>query len=71
MGVYAPLTGMIGTLQACEGLKLLGDFGTAASGRLLMIDSLTLALSTVRIAKDPACTVCAGGRPPVLPPPCA
>lgn len=71
MGVYAPLTGIIGTFQANEGLKLLGNFGTAASGRLLMIDSLTLALSTVRIAKDPACTVCAGGRPPVLPPPCA
>ncbi|MGE0315470.1 MAG: ThiF family adenylyltransferase [Lautropia sp.] len=58
MGVYAPLTGVVGTMQAAEALKLLGGFGAPAVGRLLMIDALTLAIDRVRVPRDPGCPVC-------------
>ena len=58
MGVFAPLTGIVGTLQAAEALKILGNFGTIADSRLLLIDALTLSINSVRVQKDPACSVC-------------
>jgi molybdopterin/thiamine biosynthesis adenylyltransferase len=58
MGVFAPLTGMIGTLQAMEAIKILCGAGDAASGRLVMFDAKTLEWRSVQIRKDPACGVC-------------
>jgi adenylyltransferase/sulfurtransferase len=62
MGVFAPLTGIVGTMQAAEALKLVAGEGTelgeSMHARLLMIDALTMHLHTVRIARDPACVVC-------------
>jgi molybdopterin/thiamine biosynthesis adenylyltransferase len=58
MGVFAPLTGIIGTMQAAEALKLVGGAGSAATGRLLMLDALSLDIRTVRFERDPHCTVC-------------
>ncbi len=58
MGVYAPLTGIVGTMQAAEALKLLGGFGTPAVGQLLLIDALTLAIERIRVPRDPGCPVC-------------
>jgi molybdopterin/thiamine biosynthesis adenylyltransferase len=59
MGVFAPLTGIIGTLQAAEALKLLAGAGDTLKGRLLILDALAMQWRTVRLAKDPACAVCA------------
>jgi molybdopterin/thiamine biosynthesis adenylyltransferase len=58
MGVFAPLTGMIGTLQAMEAIKFLCGAGDPASGRLVMFDAKTLEWRSVQIRKDPACGVC-------------
>ncbi len=58
MGVFAPLTGIVGTMQAAEALKLVGGFGTPATGRLLLIDSRTLQIDSVTLARDPHCPVC-------------
>ena len=58
MGVFAPLTGMLGALQAAEALKLLVGIDGGLSGRLLRIDALTLETRIARIARDPACAVC-------------
>jgi molybdopterin-synthase adenylyltransferase len=60
MGVFAPITGIIGTIQAAEALKLLAVAGEVLSGRLLLVDALTMQLRTVRLAKDPACAACSG-----------
>jgi molybdopterin/thiamine biosynthesis adenylyltransferase len=60
MGVFAPITGIIGTIQAAEALKLLAVAGEVMSGRLLLVDALTMQLRTVRLAKDPACAACSG-----------
>ena len=59
MGVFAPLVGIIGSMQAAEALKLLSGAGEPAVGRLLMLDGLTMEWNEIRIARDPNCPVCA------------
>lgn len=60
MGVLAPLTGAVGSLQAVEAIKLIAGVGESLSGRLLMFDALRAEWRSVRVRKDPACAVCAG-----------
>ena len=62
MGVFAPITGIVGTVQAAEALKLLAGIGETLAGRLLLIDALTMQLRTVRLSQDAACLVCGGAR---------
>ena len=58
MGVFAPLVGIIGTMQAAEALKILSGMGSKLSGRLLMLDGRAMAWSDIRLQRDPACPVC-------------
>ena len=58
MGVFAPLVGIIGAMQAAEALKLLAGIGTSLNGRLLLLDALAMEWRTVRLKRDPACAVC-------------
>ena len=58
MGVFAPLTGIIGATQAAEALKLLAGAGEPLCGRLLLLDALRMEWRSIRLKKDPACTVC-------------
>ena len=58
MGVFAPLVGVIGSLQASEALKLLLDFGTTLNGKLLLIDALHSGLRTIKLSRDTNCDVC-------------
>ncbi len=60
MGVFAPVTGIIGTVQAAEALKLAAGIGTGLSGRLLILDALAMQWHSVRVPRDPQCPVCAG-----------
>jgi molybdopterin-synthase adenylyltransferase len=58
-GVFAPLTGIIGTIQAAEALKLLAGAGETLKGRLLILDALSMQWRTVKLVKDLACGACA------------
>lgn len=58
MGVFAPLVGIVGTLQAAEALKILSGLGSRLTGRLLMIDGRELAFHEIALKRDPACPVC-------------
>jgi molybdopterin/thiamine biosynthesis adenylyltransferase len=58
MGVFAPLTGIIGCTQAAEALKILIGFGETLSGRLLLLDGLTMRWRSVILNKDPSCPLC-------------
>jgi molybdopterin/thiamine biosynthesis adenylyltransferase len=58
LGVFAPLVGIIGTLQAAEALKLLSGAGTPLTGRMLMLDGRRMEFSEVRMPRNPACPVC-------------
>ena len=59
MGVFAPLVGIIGAMQAAEAIRLLTGIGTALTGRLLMLDARNMAWQSVKFKRDPACAVCA------------
>jgi adenylyltransferase/sulfurtransferase len=58
MGVFAPLVGIIGSIQAAEALKLIMGIGEPLQGRLLLLDALTMQIRTVKLSRDPACKVC-------------
>ena len=62
MGVFAPLVGIVGTLQAAEALKLLCGIGTSLSGRLLMIDTRRAEFSEIRLQRQADCSVCGPDR---------
>jgi molybdopterin/thiamine biosynthesis adenylyltransferase len=62
MGVFAPLVGIIGAMQAAEALRLLAGVGTSLAGRLQMLDGRGMEWSEMRVRRDPACRVC-GSRP--------
>jgi adenylyltransferase/sulfurtransferase len=60
MGVFAPLVGIIGAMQAAEALKILIGTGETMSGRLLLLDALSMDVRNVKLQRDPGCAVCAG-----------
>ena len=62
MGVFAPLVGIIGSMQAAEALKLLGGAGQPLTGRLLMVDGRAMEFTQVQIARRADCSVC-GAKP--------
>lgn len=57
-GVFAPLVGAVGSIQAMEALKLLMGAGTSLSGKLLLYDALNAEWRSLRLKKDPGCEVC-------------
>jgi len=63
MGVFAPLVGVVGSLQAAEALKLVAGAGETIANRLLLYDALAAEWRSVRLTRDPACPVC-GPRGP-------
>ena len=62
MGVFAPLVGIIGTVQAAEALKLLCGIGEALTGRLLMLDGRSMAWHEMKLTKNSACAACGSGE---------
>jgi molybdopterin/thiamine biosynthesis adenylyltransferase len=59
MGVFAPLVGIVGSVQAAEALKLLAGVGRSLAGRLLMLDARALEWTELRVARQTDCPVCA------------
>jgi molybdopterin/thiamine biosynthesis adenylyltransferase len=62
MGVFAPLVGVIGTMQAMEAIKLVAGIGETLAGRLQLFDALGSRWHEVRLARDPHCAVCGVAR---------
>ncbi len=60
MGVFAPLVGIIGSMQAAEALKLLSGAGRPLTGRLLMLDGRAMEFTEINIARQAGCPVCGG-----------
>lgn len=59
MGVFSPLVGIIGCVQAAEAIKLLLNIGESLNGRLLLLNGLTMEWRSIKLNKDPACEICA------------
>jgi molybdopterin-synthase adenylyltransferase len=66
MGVFAPLVGIIGSLQATQALKLLGQIGPSLAGRLQLLNGLTLQWTDIQTSRALDCAVCANR--PLSPP---
>ncbi|WP_066702320.1 HesA/MoeB/ThiF family protein [Curvibacter delicatus] len=58
MGVFAPLVGIVGAVQAAEALKLLSQTGSSLAGRLLMLDGRHMEWTEMQLPRAPACPVC-------------
>jgi adenylyltransferase/sulfurtransferase len=63
MGVFAPLVGIIGSIQAAEALKVIMAVGEPLQGKVLLLDALTMQTRTVKLSKEPACKVCSARAP--------
>ena len=57
-GVIAPITGIVGSIQALEAMKLIIEVGETLTGRLLLIDGLTMNIKTMRFKKNAGCPTC-------------
>jgi adenylyltransferase/sulfurtransferase len=60
MGVFAPLTGMIGSLQAGETIRLLVGLPSPLAGSLVLFDANEVEWQKIKLPKDAGCKVCAG-----------
>jgi molybdopterin-synthase adenylyltransferase len=58
LGVFAPLVGIVGSLQAAEALKLLAGIGPSLAGRLQMLDARSMEWTEIRTPRNHACSVC-------------
>jgi molybdopterin/thiamine biosynthesis adenylyltransferase len=59
MGVFAPLVGVVGAMQAAEALKLLMGVGASLAGRLMMLDGLHMEWTSIGVGRNGDCPVCA------------
>jgi adenylyltransferase/sulfurtransferase len=57
-GILAPVVGILGSMQALEAIKLICNIGNTLQNRLLIFDALALQWRTMKLNKDPNCTVC-------------
>ncbi|MDD1630431.1 MAG: molybdopterin-synthase adenylyltransferase MoeB [Methylococcaceae bacterium] len=57
-GVIAPITGIVGSIQALEAMKLIMGIGETLTGRLLLLDGLTMEWNTMKLRKNPMCPTC-------------
>ncbi len=63
-GVLGALTGLVGSIQATEALKLVLGIGESLSSRLLLIDALSMSFREVKLKRNPSCPLC-GDEPSV------
>ena len=63
MGVFAPLVGVIGAMQAAEALKIIMQVGVSLAGRLLLLDGRAMEWTSICVARNPACPVCSTREP--------
>lgn len=61
-GVFAPLVGILGCMQAAEALKIVGGFGEPLIDRLLMVDARTMTWRQMTYKRDEQCPSCSGEK---------
>lgn len=57
-GIMAPMVGIIGAMQAMEAIKVVANFGKPMTGKVLLVDGLTLSFQQMKLPKLPSCSVC-------------
>lgn len=61
-GVFSPLTGVIGVIQAAEAVKIAAGIGPGLARRLLLADLLSMDFTIFACEKHADCPVCGGAR---------
>lgn len=57
-GIMAPVVGIIGAVQALETIKVVANMGQTISGKLLMLDAMSMSWREMKLPKQPQCSVC-------------
>jgi molybdopterin/thiamine biosynthesis adenylyltransferase len=58
MGIFSPLVGIIGAMQAAQALQVLIGFGQPLVGRMLLWNAINTQIDEIRVARNAACKVC-------------
>jgi molybdopterin/thiamine biosynthesis adenylyltransferase len=58
MGIFSPLVGIIGAMQAAQALQVLIGFGQPLVGRMLLWNALNTQIDEIRISRNPECMIC-------------
>ena len=62
MGIFSPLVGIIGAMQAAQALQVLIGFGEPLVGRMLLWNGRTTQIDEIRISRNSECPVCGASR---------
>ncbi len=57
-GVISPITGIIGCIQAMEAMKLIMAIGETLTGRLLLLDGLSMQWNEMKLSRNSMCPTC-------------
>lgn len=58
MGIFSPLVGIIGAIQAAQALQMLIGFGKPLVGRMLLWNARNTQIDEIQIARNSDCSVC-------------
>lgn len=62
MGIFSPLVGIIGAMQAAQAIQILVGFGESLVGRMLLWNARTSQIDELKISRNPECSVCGQTR---------
>ncbi|MGF1703725.1 molybdopterin-synthase adenylyltransferase MoeB [Photobacterium makurazakiensis] len=57
-GIMSPVVGIVGAVQAMEAIKVVANMGQALTGKILMLDAMTMSWREMKLGKQPSCIVC-------------
>lgn len=58
MGIFSPLVGIIGAMQAAQALQMLIGFGEPLVGRMLLWNARATQIDEIRLTRNGQCPVC-------------
>lgn len=57
-GIMSPVVGIVGAVQAMEAIKVAANMGQPLTGKILMLDAMTMSWREMKLGKQPNCQVC-------------
>ncbi|MDV5168926.1 molybdopterin-synthase adenylyltransferase MoeB [Photobacterium rosenbergii] len=57
-GIMSPVVGIVGAVQAMEAIKVAANMGQSLTGKILMLDAMTMSWREMKLGKQPNCRVC-------------
>ncbi|MFC1503346.1 molybdopterin-synthase adenylyltransferase MoeB [Pseudomonadota bacterium] len=57
-GIMSPVVGIVGAVQAMEAIKVVANMGNPLTGKILMLDAMSMSWREMKLTKQPNCSVC-------------